>query len=284
MIAVVCLHTTHYFLNGESFYIAAFLYRSAVVAIPLFFMVSGYLLLGREDTNFRYSIKKIFGIIKFVFIITTTWWIITSVVHGDIQKGFLHLFIGSFVQRGTFSVFWYFGSMCIIYAIYPVINKLYRTRETVFYTLVIVLAVIQSIGFISNLTSIGESSICQTLRLWNWLTYFLLGGIIRKINYCSKGTLVTFVLIFLGINPFFQQWLIPYVGNDYCEYFYSSFLIVAGCGALFLCVKSLNIKDSKIIPLLSKLFLPVYALHKIIIMVLPPPIGWDFAENRLKMC
>lgn len=272
MINVVCLHTTHYYLSGDSFYIAAFLYRNAVIAIPLFFMVSGYLLLGRSNISFGYSAKKIFGIIKFVFIITAGWWLTTSVIHGHIQKGFLTLFLGAFIQRGTFSVFWYFGAMCILYAVYPFINWLYLRKDHTFWLLLASIGVIQSFGFISNLTECGggEASVCQSFRLWNWLSYFLLGGAIKKFKSFSGCYIAIICIVFFIFNPFIQQLLIPHIGNDYCEYFYSALYVVAGTVAVFLCLNGVSINNTRMVKVASGLFLPVYAIHKIVILVLSP--------------
>ena len=53
MLSVVGLHSTCDFINPEKFGMANILYRTFVVAIPLFFMVSGFLLLGRKNINYR---------------------------------------------------------------------------------------------------------------------------------------------------------------------------------------------------------------------------------------
>lgn len=61
MLGVIALHTTHNYL-GDSFNVSNVMYETGVISIPLFFMVSGYLLLGRNNVNYRYVSHKIFGI------------------------------------------------------------------------------------------------------------------------------------------------------------------------------------------------------------------------------
>ena len=69
MIFVVGLHTgTSFMVHGidvNSYYKITI----CGTAIPLFFTVSGYLLLGRPNVDWHYSIKKIWGIVRFVFVI-----------------------------------------------------------------------------------------------------------------------------------------------------------------------------------------------------------------------
>ena len=61
MFGVMCLHSTHSYSSLGQFCFADILYESAVVSMPLFFMVSGYLLIGRENIDYKYSFRKIIG-------------------------------------------------------------------------------------------------------------------------------------------------------------------------------------------------------------------------------
>ena len=58
MIMVIGLHVNIGRLDNP---IAFVISRTSGIAIPLFFMVSGFLLWGRKD-NVKYSLKKIFNI------------------------------------------------------------------------------------------------------------------------------------------------------------------------------------------------------------------------------
>ena len=93
MFGVVCLHTEMSFYDNP---IAQFLYMTAVVSIPLFFMTSGYLLYGKSCVGCKYSIRKIIGIIRFVAIITVAFWLIYGCRHGE---SFLQFTIGSLLQK-----------------------------------------------------------------------------------------------------------------------------------------------------------------------------------------
>ncbi|MDE7387493.1 MAG: acyltransferase family protein [Muribaculaceae bacterium] len=271
MIGVVCLHTTYAFTVGDMPYIAQFLYRTAVISIPLFFMVSGYLLLGRESAGFSYSFRKILKIVRFVFIFVAAYWLLYAAYHRDFTslRFFVYTFVGAFIQRGYFAIFWYFGAMCILYMLHPLLNHIYIKERGRFYALVGLLLLLQSTVFILNLVDLGEQSVYQPFRLWNWITYFLLGGLLKRVDLFSTPILATVVASLLILNPFYQQWLIPYIDSGFCEYFYCSPFIVIWVSAIFLLVNKIKITHSGVIAALSRLFLPVYVIHPSVIRYLP---------------
>jgi len=93
MFGVICLHTEMTYYENP---IARFLYTTAVVSIPLFFMVSGYLLYGKKNVNYQYSLRKMVGILRFVAIMTVVFWLLTGIRHGI---PFLHFTVGSLLQK-----------------------------------------------------------------------------------------------------------------------------------------------------------------------------------------
>lgn len=159
MFGVMCLHTTQlYFIPGV-FCFTDILFESAVISIPLFFMVSGYLLLGRENADYRYAFRKVIGIIRFVSIIVFTFWLARSVYH--LQFDFVELFkslVYPYIQRGQFGVFWYFGAMIILYLLYPIINTIYNRHRNAYYALLSTTLLASYTMFISNLLWGGYST------------------------------------------------------------------------------------------------------------------------------
>lgn len=269
MCLVVALHTTYGFIKENSFEDVSFIiYNLGVIAIPLFFMVSGYLLLGREDISFRYSLKKIYGIIKFSFLMIFGFWFLWSIKFGFDIRTLIGNITGCFFQRGTFYMFWYFGAMCLIYIMLPFFNKLYFRRR-IFMIVCLGCILIQNIAFTSNIISDGETSVCQTFRLWNWFTYFFLGGVLKH-QTLNKRFLAWSILPLLILTLSYMIWLYPFFVSQQCEYFYSSFIVEIMCCTIFLFIKSINIRHSRIIKNLSALFLPVYTFHVFVIALSSP--------------
>ena len=89
MFGVICLHSTSTYLGERSFFVADVMYRSAVVSVPLFFMVSGFLLLGKKGTDLHYSLIKIIRIFRYVAITVVLYWLVLTIkkwcVDGDLK-------------------------------------------------------------------------------------------------------------------------------------------------------------------------------------------------------
>lgn len=152
MFGVMCLHSTHSYSSPGQFCFADILYESAVVSMPLFFMVSGYLLIGRENIDYKYSFRKIIGIIRFVSIIVFAFWLARSVYH--IQFDFIELLkslVYPYIQLGQFGIFWYFGAMTILYLLYPIINAVYNCNKQMYFVVLTIALLTSHTMFISNL-------------------------------------------------------------------------------------------------------------------------------------
>lgn len=159
MIFVMGLHSRCYFCEYPTHDFGYYLIHLVCgLAIPLFFMVSGYLLLGRDgNTDYSYSFKKIYGIVKFVLIITTLYYCGYAVMKETFDlKEYVAVTFGSFLQYGIFGIFWYFGAMICIYLVYPIANKLYRYSPRHFAICVGSLSLLcLSIFIISQMPNIG---------------------------------------------------------------------------------------------------------------------------------
>lgn len=259
MCAVMCLHTQYAYSGASP--LAHFLYISAVVAIPLFFMTSGWLLLGRSDTDCKYAVRKICGILRFVTIITVLWYAVSGYRH---HTGLLNTTVGSLFQRGPMSVFWYFGAMIIIYALLPYLNILYREHFRSFISVVFTSFIIASVIFVLNISN-GihiEQHTIQTFRLWNWLFYFCIGGALKKYAIHVSWLLVAFMF---AANYLFQMQMLPYMDTQFCEYFYPSLPVMALSIVLFAALRDIDGKWLVSVIGGGKIFLPCYTIHLFLI-------------------
>ena len=256
MLGVMCLHSEKPFYANP---ISRFLYMTAVVSIPLFFLTSGYLLYGKDTVTYRYCLHKILGIIRFVAIITVCYWIVIGLKHG--YHDFFGSTIGSLLQYGPFGVFWYFGAMIIIYALSPLLHYLYTSLPKVFFWVTIALLVIASAVFCLNFFGIEiEQNTIQTFRVWNWLLYFNIGGLLRRYPLRSNGLCVIFFMI---LNLVFQLILTPLLSTQYCEYFYPSIPVILFSVSVFNYINTLDFTWLKYA--LGGVFLPCYTFHSPII-------------------
>ena len=266
MVFVVGLHSgTKYYIGGIDINIY-FILTICGPAIPLFFTVSGYLLLGRKNINWNYSIKKIWGIVKFVFVVCWIYWLIMLIITKEPHWDKLYKDpLGAFIMGGAFWQFWYLGAMNLIYIIYPFLNKIYNEKQKTFVYLFISLIIVCTTIYVLNIITPGtfEAKIKQSFRIWNWLMYFCLGGII-KINTKKIGW--KWVLL-LGIAYGAQFIIIGFINPIMLktDYNYASPLTLSYVYCLFLVLNHVNVHNiSNSIKILSPLFLPVYTIHPFI--------------------
>lgn len=271
MFSVVSLHTTCLFQRNILTLIVGY---TSLIAIPLFFVVSGYLMFARENVSYRYIGFKIYNIVKYIFICSIALFVLMSIVHRSLDLSLLvDTFLGSFIQKGLFGVFWYFGSMIIIYIILPTIHMLYRNEFRSFLILVLLLLLASEIIQVANVLDRFESYIPQTFRVWNWLLYFCIGGIVfkyqsyfSKLSFSYRWSLFVW-LIFIAYSVAYH----PISWATMGEYYYSSLPLCVLVVTLFLNIKYSHISENKyrdVIKMFSSLFLPVYTLHQFVIIAI----------------
>lgn len=111
------------------------LFYIATIAIPLFFMVNGYLILSKTRET-SYYLKRILNIFKIVFTVNALFYIVVHFIQGQflinpIKKPLIETFKNMFLQEGGFSIFWFFGALLMIYAILAIIPSSYLTTKTI---------------------------------------------------------------------------------------------------------------------------------------------------------
>lgn len=266
MFGVICWHTTRQFVNLQEveFSIASFLYRTAAISIPLFFLSSGYLQLGRDNCSWSYSIRKIGKILRYMMMFCVAYWVLQSLKHGVDFKALWQIVSESFIGAGPFYVFWYFGAMILIYLLLPMLNRLYRHRKS-FAVMTLVMLMIQNYIHLQLLTNGGGyEDICITIRLYNWLTYFMLGSLIKMLNFKIK---CWWLILFLIIANYLSQLsLCSYMNSTASSFYYSSPIIVALAVAILMTSLKIRLSNNnRIIKELSSLFLLTFTLHSFFI-------------------
>lgn len=267
MVFVIGLHTGTKFYIGDFDVNRCYILTICGTAIPLFFTVSGYLLLGRKNVDWHYSIKKIGGIVRFVFVVCWIYWLIMLIITQEPRWDKLYKDpLGAFLMGGAFWQFWYFGAMCLIYLIYPQLNKIYNEKEKVFYTLFVCLIIFCFIIYALNIITpeIFEKKIPHSLCIWKWLLYFCLGGIVKKHPKSMKWSWVFILAVSYCIQLIIVNKINP--SMKAADYFFSSPITLLYIYCLFQALNRLNIHNiSKEIQWLSPLFLPVYTIHPFLI-------------------
>lgn len=271
-------------------------YYLATFAIPIFFMVNGFLQMNKENITYNYVIKKIVKII----IIIVTWNVLISLKNIIISKEFINPIIGtmkSLLQQGTFYQFWFFGSLIIIYSILPKLHQFVSNNKKAYQTILLMLFFVCLIVDIINIIlgikgeEIFTSKIIQTFRLWTWMFYFLLGGYIGRYNLKIKHKLnldsKMIGIIIILFTVLYQYCIGKYVfKNFHAEYFYDNVLVIIYVilvwGSLY---KNTGYeKYAVIIGNINRYIMGIYILHPFIIRLISKFYNYENPIVNIIVC
>lgn len=286
-IGVVLLHTTMVgFKETGSWNLLTYLYYLGTYSIPLFFMVNGYLLLGKRNITYSYILQKI----KWILITVSSWTFIVWLFKRDFAVNPIKKIIGSLLQKGYFSQFWFFGALILIYLCLPILRKFLNSKRSYLY----ILSFFVATGLIFELVNIIlqmplQSYVIQTFRLWTWFFYYILGGLIAQFDkeFIKKGIKrwmkIASVLLML-ISPLILFFLAKTIyHNLFAEYFYDILFVKIVSLGIFLTVLTLSLEEnkSKWIVTLSNQTMGVFIVHTYVIKVLEKLLGFSYTGAYL---
>lgn len=286
-IGVVLLHTTMPgFKETGQWNYSSYLYYLGTYSIPLFFMVNGYLLLGKNEISYSYILQKI----KWILVTVSIWTLIIWIYKRDFSQNPIKKVLGSLLQRGYFFQFWFFGALILIYLCLPILKRFLKSKNR--YLLVLSLLVI--IGFVLELTNYllqkpVQVYVIQTFRLWTWFFYYILGGFIAQFNLanlrsCFKNWMKVVTLVLLFISPFILYVLAKDIHHNlYAEYFYDSIFVKIVSLGFFLTVLTfdLNTDKNRWIIYISNQIMGVFIIHTFVMKVWEKLVGFSFAGAYL---
>lgn len=274
-LGVVGLHT----IGKDSSTINRILYYFCGYAIPIFFMVHGYLLLNKDNLNYKYLIHKAITFLYVAFLWNCTVMIIQIILHKSIINPLKETLREMIVQRGFFFQFWYFGALFLVYLVAPFLYKILHSSKRVQFG-IILLAIVVIIDILSIYFSktVGEplqSRISQPFRIWTWIFYFYSGGLIKKLNIQidnKSRKILFFLLISIIVNSVYDYFVgYKIIGIEWAEYFYDNIFMICESVLLFITfngIKIDNIRINHIISSVSSLIMGVFVIHVMVIKVI----------------
>ena len=143
-----------------------------IISIPLFFMVSGYLMTSKKTLDWKYVLRKVKNIVVFVSTISVIYYLLKFLMYN--QKPSVSFLFQPYIQRGDLSKFWYFGAMIPIYLMAPFLVRLIRSKYLV--SILVVGTLFLNCVFILNFMYGLELHIIQSFRVYTFAFYFIIGG------------------------------------------------------------------------------------------------------------
>ena len=286
-VGVVLLHTTMGgFKDTGSWNLLTYLYYLGTYSIPLFFMVNGYLLLGKREITSHYILQKV----KWILITVSSWNIIVWLFKRDFTVNPIKKIVGSLIQKGYFFQFWFFGALILIYLCLPILSKFLNSKRRYLY----ILALLIVIGFIVELANVFfqrplQTHVMQTFRLWTWFFYYILGGYIAQFNvdnlkYRFKNwmKIVSMLLVLISAIILFFLAKNTY-HNLFAEYFYDILFVKFTSLGIFLMVLTLSLNEngSKWIVSLSNQTMGVFVIHTYVMKIWEKLIAFSFTGAYL---
>lgn len=277
--AVVVIHATgiitfnmraKYSINHVLYYISGF-------AVPVFFMVNGYFLLNKEKISYKYVLKKIVNILLVVFSWSIILFLITYIATKKVTNP-ITIALNSLIQRDYFWQFWFFGALIIVFAVLPLLHKGFKnTKYAIFMTIFFILCCLAvdslSIYRSINRKPIIQVQVIQTLRLWTWFAYYLLGGLLGKseiMNYIlgkvsKRLNVLIFTISSIIVSVYQFNMAHKYYKLASIEFFYDNILTFIWVTSLFILIYRCKIKAgpvaSKCIGFMGDSIMGVYIIH-----------------------
>lgn len=241
------------------------------IAIPLFFMVSGYLMAGKQ-VQWSYSLRKFFNAVKVPFIICVLYDAILLVRHGVFPFDFPLCLI----QKGEWWHFWYFGTLAIIYLFLPFLIKLLHGKGLNI-TICLLLVICVSFWMLDVFVDFEKQHIPQTFRLWYFILYFLIGARIRLYDGCIKASwyvALLFALLYVVSGLRIKAGGVEYnFGSPFCILYAVSFFL------FFKGVHVEKVADSFLWNNARNAVLPTYLFHVILLNKLTMVYVHPFMER-----
>ena len=249
MFMIVAMHTNIDSIIKEDVF-TRFVGSSCGIAIPLFFMVNGFLV-SSKDVNFNYIGKKIFGISKFVIQIIAIFLFMRYLIEDKASISDLYLW---FIQKGSFWYFWFLGAMIILYLLSPLLNRIIHSK--IAYYCLGVLVCFCFVAFVLNVFYGFEQNMIQTFLIWEWCMFYIAGGLIRVKYESNTLPKVSMWLLLLIIILYRFLYSLCGIGN---QFLFGSGLCLFYSFLLFVLI--LRLKVPKCYTGGGKYFLPVYTFH-----------------------
>ena len=265
MILVIIIHVTNVYcrsygsISDSSFAISLFFDTLARISVPLFFMISGALLLDRKFDKKKY-IKRLLRFIL-VIIVWDIIYLLWEYYYLNIKYDKLYLLFFNPYRKHL----WFLYSILELYFLQPIIKIILdKSNKKIKTTLLF-------IWIIFSTLSLFNSTIASFFTIFNYIGYFVVGkylyDYIKKVNL-SKYNKVFIVMIAVSI---ILSTCLNYYASLRFNTFYNNFFayrtpfIIVSSLATFILLYNCyhNKKPNKFFLALSDLSFGVYLVHGI---------------------
>ncbi len=263
-------------------FVSAMLISSlCLIGAPLFFVLSGALLLDtQEPITLRYLFKKRMPKQFIPFVIWSVVYIIVKMAMGKVEPG-IKPFI-ALIKEPAHSQFWFMYVLLGIYLLLPLIKALVSSidKKTLEYLLLLWLIFSLGVRFLDNLSS-GAVSVSAHLNFLSFFTYpgyFILGYYLKKHGYritSGQALLSTVISLAATLLISFAEWSVclangsEFYGVAYQSYYCPTLAVsVGGIFVLLSRTKRKGCRFCSVAKRLSECTVGVFYIHMLIMAAL----------------
>lgn len=255
------------------------LYYIGTLAIPIFFMSSGYFVLNKITISYMYSFKRIINILIIVF----SWLLLYSLIVLIVKHKFTFLnelkgsaFTG--VLNSHFYHFWFFWALILMLLIAPVLVWILQKSFKCFVALTIVITIVcllQDISLRMGYTYIMRDT-PQVFRINTWLEYYLLGSLIGNSHFNQAKLFVkkyffqfcVLDIILYVVLIIYSLWNKQIIGWVYAEANYNNILVMLISFISMTLVAVSQPRAQKVIEYIIPATMGIYILQSFVIVYL----------------
>ncbi len=276
---VVLLHVCAYFLDFSSvndfnsWFVAAGYNSFTRFSVPLFVMVSGYLLLAENRIEsisvfYKKRFSKILLPIVFWSLFFLLWTTIKFSLRGDAYS--LEDLLLLVVKGRPYSHMWYMYMLIGLYMLSPFLKRLVCVLEKQqLIVLIIILFFISMSNYLYRLWFQVERTFFLTWA-FDYLPYFIFGHYLSRYNIKvhSGSLLFLYLVCCIGSWLLASLWFKCYkVESSFFWGYFSPFVVICSLSIIVL-IKRIFVLESKFFQKISPLTLGVYLIHPIFIDLL----------------
>lgn len=276
--AIMCVILLHivmpYLEKAELFgtriwHISNILNTFSRTGVPLFFMVSGFLLLSNPKTlDFNTFYKRRLSKIAIPFLV---WNIIYYIAYGLMEGKTLSIveFFKLMLVDGTSYHFWFVYTLIILYLFMPFMKRILDGLDQKWCWVLLVISSFKTtiVPFVQIVTPL-EIYLFDNIML-GYVSYVLLGYILGRFEYTKKQRIVFYCVGALG--ALITCWGNFYMSDGAKEFLFNGgyqighFMLAAGIFIFFKNFKTASARTEKTVSVLSEITFGMYLVHPLVI-------------------
>lgn len=178
---VVVLH----FIGQNSGELNRIIYYIAGFSVPTFFLIHGYFILNRKTNSARYFVLKAMKMLVVVLSWNCAFSFLQYITGHQPTNPLVVSFTELFMQKGVLYQFWFLGALMLLYVVTPILQPQIEKKNVTLLVVLVTTALavdIASMTFSYNTGRPLQEYIYQPFRLWTWILYYYMGGLIRNVK------------------------------------------------------------------------------------------------------